>query len=240
MIDQGRADALRYDLDGLAERYGWLSGRHTTGRTPGDGTGHAAPGPRLPGPIDLTVLDLTDTRDKSDLYRDGTYTWPEQAAEDPLRMGVLPTLSRWSMFVFGEMLDAGQETGRPADAPDVADECAYLAERLDWIAQQEWAEVLADQVGTLAGLLLRYAPTKHPERDEVRRHWDVPTGELLTTHEAADLVGVGVATIWQWKGRGLISYARDDDGNEVRNEFGARLLRGVDVIACAARRRRVA
>lgn len=57
---------------------------------------------------------------------------------------------------------------------------------------------------------------------------------LLTATEAAGYAGVKVTTICKWRERGWLRQAVDADGNELRDERGARLYRLLDVAKAEA------
>lgn len=59
---------------------------------------------------------------------------------------------------------------------------------------------------------------------------EIPPSGLVDAHLAAQLAGVKVGTIRQWKNRGHLLVARDVDGQEFRDEQGRQLFDYMDVI----------
>jgi hypothetical protein len=52
---------------------------------------------------------------------------------------------------------------------------------------------------------------------------------LLTATEAAGYAGVTVAAVCNWRARGLLPAATDENGHEIRDERGRRVYRLLDV-----------
>ena len=96
-------------------------------------------------PANLGIFDRLDTREKpdADLSREDFDLDRRAGAR---RQGVLPTLVAWTRLADGELWDAGLVHPPPFDEPSVASECAFLAEHLEWLAEQRWFGELAADV----------------------------------------------------------------------------------------------
>ena len=167
--------------------------------------------PAIRYPADFDVIDLADDRPK--WLRD--YSGPE--ADDQAerarfarlvcggqrRHGVLQELAGWVRLADGEMHDAGATHALPANHPTVATEAGWLAEHVDWLVRQPWADELATD---MAGLV----------RDLRALVGDRPLDDHLvigTMRHCAQLTGIPLPTIESWRRRGIIApVAKDHRG----------------------------
>jgi hypothetical protein len=135
-----RLGRARADLVALPDLMAELA-RCRTERLPDDGSNrHGKPGSRPP--MRLDVLHLVDDRRK-----------PGWEGDDPRlvrlseRYGVAPLLETWTRVLAEEL----PEYPDLAEHATVRSEAAVLVEHWDWIADQQWANELADDVITVAG-----------------------------------------------------------------------------------------
>ena len=166
--------------------------------------------PAIRYPADLDVIDLADDRPKwlRD-YDAGHDDQSERARFARLvcggqrRHGVLQELAGWVRLADGEMHDAGATHALPAEHPTVATEAGWLAEHIDWLVRQPWADELATD---MAGLV----------RDLRALVGDRPLDDHLvigTMRHCAQLTGIPVPTIESWRRRGIIApVAKDHRG----------------------------
>lgn len=161
--------------------------------------------PAIRYPADFDVIDLADTRPKI-----GDYEPRDDQAErarfarlvcgGQRRHGVLQELAGWVRLADGELHDEGAAHAFPAEHPTVATEAAWLAEHIDWLVRQPWADELATDV---AGLVrdLRDLVGDRPLSDELV--WGTAT-------HCARITGVPAPTIRVWASRGLLAPVATD------------------------------
>lgn len=142
-------DHLRQHLEQIPDLYALLGLFVVKGST-GDVVLGSPMGSRPP--MDLAVIDLLDTREKPDAEVTRTDAEIDRLA-GARRQGVLPTLASWVRLADGELWDFGIEHDAPSETPTVASECAFLVHHIDWIAEQQWVDELADDVRRIRGEL---------------------------------------------------------------------------------------
>ena len=234
-LTETQLDQLLWDLGRLPEMYSWLDGMTSPDKKPRDPDARRSiPGSRID--LDLTVLDLTDTRAKANLRVDMHYPWPDQTAVNPDRMGVLPTLHNWATYIVGDIRDHGGQAELPLGIPTVDTLSRHIANHANWIREADWAPTLCAHIAHITDQLARYAPNRQPQPDKRRdlTLWPMPeVSELMCTHDAADWLRVSPRAIRGWRHRGLLDWARDDNGQAIRDDKGRRLHRREALLACA-------
>lgn len=135
-----RLGRARADLVALPDLVDELSGCRTE-RVPVEGM-RGKPGSKAP--LRLDVVHLVDDRRKPD--------WEgidPREADVSDRFGVTPMLESWTRVLAEEL----PEYPEMAERATVRSEAALLLEYWGWIADQQWADELAEDVATVAGLV---------------------------------------------------------------------------------------
>jgi len=199
---------------------------------PNDDGAHTAPGSRAP--INLTTVQLTDTRIK--------LAW---RAHDPgrtatiHRMGTLPMLVWWTDSIARQQLEKGMTIQPLANPATVATECAWLRNASTFALAQPWATVYVRDIAKLHNMLMEattgkrepWVPrcsacgdTLHARDDQ---SWYECSGcgknftpgsmidlgrrqPAMTGAEIAAALGISPSTITTWRSRKLIQPARHD------------------------------
>lgn len=180
--------------------------------------------PAIRYPADLDVIDLADTRPKV-----GDYEPRDDQAErarfarlvcgGQRRHGVLQELAGWVRLADGEMHDEGHDHVAPVEpikawavtpagvvtptrlgGPTVATEAGWLAEHVDWLVRQPWADELATDMAALVRDL-RALVGDRPLSDEL---------VIGTMRHCAQLTGIPFETIRTWSKRGIIAPVSTD------------------------------
>lgn len=199
ILDDAARAQLEQHLAALPELHDLLLTHESELLARGERGGADDPAARYPA--DFDVIDLTNTRPKWLTDVEARDDQAERARFARLvcggqrRHGVLQELAAWVRLADGEMHDAGAAHALPAEHPTVATEAGWLAEHVDWLIRQPWADELATDV---AGLV----------RDLRDLVGDRPLDDHLvwgTMRHCAQLTGVPFETIRTWSKRGLIA-----------------------------------
>lgn len=170
-LTKAKAEALRRHLLEIPDLYACVETVAATvmpRRAPTGGkTGKRAD---PPAPVDLGLLDMLDSRDKTpsktDLddprrVRDDSVLPWERGDND--RLGVLPTLADWVRLADAEMWDALHDHDAPADDPTIVSETGWLSRHLDWLIEQQWVTELDQDVHRLWRQLSTAVGENRPE-----------------------------------------------------------------------------
>ncbi len=176
-LSPAKRDQLRRRLDDLPELAALAEVLHNTRLPKAATTGGSRPHPGSRPPINLALVDLTDTRQKrpavdklvaEPLRVHNERLQPNEEAAlarelgETARRGVLPTLENWVRMAESEMLDDGEEHTPLADDPTVSTEAGWLHQHLGWIVGRQWVDELERDVARM-WRDLRQACSERPE-----------------------------------------------------------------------------
>ena len=142
---------IRADLAAIADLHADLS-HMLTSRPPGSTNTKTARGKLAhpPAPVNLTALDMLDTRAKiGGDDADGIHQLDRMAGVN--RMGILPDLYMWARMIESEMAENGARL--PAElpeAPTLGNVSRWLSACVSWAYDQPWWREFAHDVHTTA------------------------------------------------------------------------------------------
>lgn len=199
---------------------------------------------RKPGsaaPLNLTVVHLTDTRQKNGWRHHNPGHVPTIQ-----RLGTLPSLFWWTQFVLPPLLEQANVPVPPqVDPATVESECAWLAEVQQFVLAQAWAPMFVRDIAQIHAKLEQTSTGKvefvprcdacalegrnvrlDPQDDAswykcphcTKEFTPSRSGDLarrqppLPAEEIAAALGISAATIRTWKFRGFIAPAAHQQG----------------------------
>lgn len=236
--------ALPEHLTAIPTLYSQLPAIDEPDRTDAGDTNDAGHTDRKPGsaaPLNLTVVHLTDTRQKRGWRHHNPGNVPTIQ-----RLGTLPALFWWTQLVLPPMLErAGVEIPPQVDPATVETECAWLAQVQPFVLAQPWAPMFVRDIAQLHAKLeqtstgktefiprcdtcaLQGRVVKLDPQDDASWYKCPHCNKEFTPSRSGDLarrqpplpgaviagaLGISESTIRMWKLRGYLAPAKHEHG----------------------------
>ncbi len=248
------AQQIRADLTTIADLHADL--KHILTSSP-PGSANAKTGGRgklahPPAPVNLTALDMLDTRQKiGGDDADGIHQLDRMAGVN--RMGILPDLFMWARMIEREMYDASPTLSPELPAvPTLGNVCGWLREAVEWCSGLQWWGEFAHDVHTTAQRMRAALgeADRMPALHLGETGCGMPISEVgparflcsgcgkswtllaVTLPEASQRLGLNLRTLQSWAARSLLvevpgqsERRRMYDLDSIRRIFAERALR---------------